>query len=520
MAVAEASRLRLSTKLFWAVGQIGEGVKSSVFNTFTLFYYNQILGVPASLTALALGLALFSDALTDPIVGSISDRFPSKWGRRHPFMTAAAIPLPLMLILILNPPGEMSNLFYFAWLLGCAVLVRFFLTLYQIPHLALAAEMADDYIDRTSLFAFGSLFGAVAGYGFYFAALSTFFKETPDYTNGMYNPAGYLPMASVAGVIIAIAILTCVWGTRKEIPAMIGKFKRSLEGEERTAVEAQLKLYEDPSQSKFKVAMNSLRSTKAYFPTPRSLWGELRVAFSSPSYRTIFIGTLCSTIVLSIEGVFSPYMGIHFWGLPTDQLRLLVVGVLVGLPIGTMIAPAVNRLLDKKMSLVLPSIIAITNANVLIILRLTGNFPENGDPIILKLLILSSFIGAVVTPVVFITINSMFADIADELELTTGKRKEGIIYAARAFSTKAASSIGLIFGGIILDAIAFPAAAAPGSVDPDVIFRLGIAQGPGTSIFVMAALILYMRYGLDRFKHAEIRRALAERAAALPSEAD
>ena len=172
------------------------------------------------------------------------------------------------------------------------------------------------------------------------------------------------------------------------------------------------------------------------------------------------------------------------------------------------------------MSLVIPSIIAITNANVLIILRLTGNFPENGHPIILKLLILSGFIGAVVTPVVFITINSMFADIADELELTTGKRKEGIIYAARSFSTKAASSIGLIIGGIILDAIAFPAAAAPGSVDPDVIFRLGIAQGPGTSVFVMAALWLYMRYGLDRHKHAEIRRALAERATTLPSEAD
>lgn len=116
------------------------------------------------------------------------------------------------------------------------------------------------------------------------------------------------------------------------------------------------------------------------------------------------------------------------------------------------------------------------------------------------------------TPVIFITINSMFADIADELELSTGKRKEGIIYAARAFSTKAASSLGLIVGGIILDAIAFPAKAEPGTVDADVIFRLGIAQGPGTSIFVMAALVLYMRYGLDRHKHADIRRQIQERA--------
>jgi glycoside/pentoside/hexuronide:cation symporter, GPH family len=513
-------KLDLKTKLAWAVGQVGEGVKSSAFNTFTLFYYNQILGISASLTAMALGLALFSDALTDPIAGSISDRFPSRWGRRHPFMAFAAIPLAIMLILVLNPPEGMSDGFYFVWLLWCAILVRLFLTLYHIPHLALAAEMSNDYIERTSLFSFGSLFGAVAGYGFYFSVMLTFFKETPDYGNGMYNPDAYLPMSLLAGGIIVVSILLCVWGTRKEIPFLLDKYKRTLSKDQLAEYEHHSSAANDASHSKARQAATSLRTVKSHFPSPTVLLGELKIAFSSPSYRSIFIGLLCTTIVLSIEGVFTPYMGIHFWGLPTDQLALLVVGVLIGLPLGTMIAPTINRWLDKKLSLIIPSIIAIVNANVLIVLRLTGNFPENGHPIILPLLILGGFIGASVTPVVFITINSMFADIADELELATGERKEGIIYAARAFAGKAASSIGIIVGGFVLDAIAFPKAAQPGTVDPDVIFRLGVAQGPGTSIFVMASLVLYTRYRLTKEAHADISSKLRARTQAAEAGSD
>lgn len=102
----------------------------------------------------------------------------------------------------------------------------------------------------------------------------------------------------------------------------------------------------------------------------------------------------------------------------------------------------------------------------------------------------------------------MFADIADELELATGQRHEGIIYSARAFAGKVAATLGLIVGGIVLDFIAFPRQALPGTVDPDVIFNLGLIQGPGTSIFVMAALLLYTRYRLNQKRHAEIMAEL------------
>ena len=210
--------LPIRLKLFWGIGQIGEGVKNSAFNSFLLFYYNQILGVSATLTSIALAIAIVFDAISDPVAGSVSDRFQSRWGRRHPFMFASAAPLGITLFLLFFPPDGMSELFYFGWVLVFAVSVRTFLTLYHIPHLALGAEMATDYNDRNSLFSFGLLFGAAAGYGFYFAMLTLVFPPQEGLANGMYYADGYSKMAASAAVIAFTAIMLCVWGTRSEIP--------------------------------------------------------------------------------------------------------------------------------------------------------------------------------------------------------------------------------------------------------------------------------------------------------------
>ena len=96
-------KLPFGTKVYWGFGQIGEGVKNAAFNSYLLFYYNQILGVSATLTALALAIAVFFDAISDPIAGSVSDKFQSRWGRRHPFMFASAAPLGITLFLLFYP---------------------------------------------------------------------------------------------------------------------------------------------------------------------------------------------------------------------------------------------------------------------------------------------------------------------------------------------------------------------------------------------------------------------------------
>ena len=111
----EADRVRLSIKLIYGSGQFAEGVKNVAFATFVLLYYNQVLGLSGTLAGLAIFIALCFDAITDPVVGSISDNFKSRWGRRHPFMYAAAIPMAFSFLLSVRASG--------GTLIRCAVCV-------------------------------------------------------------------------------------------------------------------------------------------------------------------------------------------------------------------------------------------------------------------------------------------------------------------------------------------------------------------------------------------------------------
>lgn len=471
----QTRRLPLGVRLAYGLGQCAEGIKNAAFNTFVLFYYNQVLGVSGTLTGLALFLALAVDAITDPLAGSISDGHRSRWGRRHPFMLASAVPLGIALWALFNPPSAFDETMLFIWLTVTAVSVRVALTLFYIPHLALGAEMAGDYDTRTSLFSLATLFGAVGGFGTGLIAYRVFFPTTPDYAHGLLNPDAYGAFSLAAAFAVTGFVLVCVFGTAREIP-----YLKTLGG---------------------------VHST----PSFRRLIREIRTVFRNPSYRSIFFGMLLGTLVVGVEGVFQAYMGVHFWGLSSEQLSYIVLGVMAGLPFAVIIAPLLTRWIDKRGALVGSAAVTIIAINSLILARLFGLLPPNGDPLVLQLVVVQSFVAGMFGPVIIITINSMFADIADEQELVDGRRQEGIIYAARAFSLKFASAIGAFIGGIGLDLIGFPRGAAPGSVDADVVFRLGVVYGPATSAFTFIGLLLYLGYRLDRRRLQEIQAQLAER---------
>ena len=94
----------IKTKLWFGFGSMGESATNWIFNALTFLYYQQILGLSGTLAGTAVLVGIISDAVTDPLMGSISDRFHSRFGRRHPFMFAAPIPLAASVYLIFNPP--------------------------------------------------------------------------------------------------------------------------------------------------------------------------------------------------------------------------------------------------------------------------------------------------------------------------------------------------------------------------------------------------------------------------------
>ena len=93
---SEPSPVTWRVRIAFGVGQIPEGIKSAAFGFFLLFYYNQVLGLSGTLSGIAIFLALIVYAISDPLVGALSDSTKSRWGKRHPYMYAVFIGGPII----------------------------------------------------------------------------------------------------------------------------------------------------------------------------------------------------------------------------------------------------------------------------------------------------------------------------------------------------------------------------------------------------------------------------------------
>src|SRR4029453_8375012 len=176
-------RIPETTKIVYGLGQAAEGLKNTAFSLFLLFYYNQVLGLPGTLAGLALGVSLVFDAFFDPLVGSISDNFRSKLGRRHPFMYLAILPMVIGFYLLFSPPVR-GDWALFTWLFVFATLTRGGMALFHVPHIALGAALSDDFEERTSIVGirqFLATFGGLLAIGIGFGVN---FRSTAEHAQG------------------------------------------------------------------------------------------------------------------------------------------------------------------------------------------------------------------------------------------------------------------------------------------------------------------------------------------------
>ncbi|MEM9842892.1 MAG: MFS transporter, partial [Pseudomonadota bacterium] len=189
--MTRAQNISLATKALYGGGSIASGIKDTAFNVFLLFFYTQVAGLSGALAGLAIFIALLLDAVSDPLVGYWSDRFQSAWGRRHPFMYFAALPMGAAFYFLFNPPFDASQNLLFVWMVVFAVLVRFFMTFYAVPSSALIAEMTANYDERTTLSGYRVFLGWVGGLTFATIGYVVFFAPSDAFEDGRLNPTAY-----------------------------------------------------------------------------------------------------------------------------------------------------------------------------------------------------------------------------------------------------------------------------------------------------------------------------------------
>jgi Na+/melibiose symporter-like transporter len=471
----DPGRVRLSTKLYYGLGSVSEGTKNTAFNVFLLFYYNQVLGLSGTLSGTAILIALVIDAITDPLVGSISDNFHSRWGRRHPFMYAGALPMATCFFLLFNPPA-LGETGLFIWLCAFAVGVRASMTLYTIPSNSMVPELTPNYDERTTLVSYRFLFGWFGGLTASQLGYLYFFAPSEAYPNGQLNAEAYGAFALVGAAMIFAAILTCALGTHRLIPS----------------------LKPPPEKTPF---------------TLRRFTGEIREVFGNRSYLMLVGASLFAAVAGGFNEVVGLYMNTYFWGFTTAEMGLLVVGLFFSVILAFAFTRRLTERFDKKRSVVGLAAFAILFGPLLVFLRLLELMPANRHPALLPIVLVHVIILVAAVVAIGITTSSMIADVVDENELVTGKRQEGMFVSAITFTGKATSGLGGFMAGIALDIIDFPTMADPAAIAPDKVFKLGLAVGPGMMVLYLVTLIFLSRYRITRERHREVLAELARRPA-------
>ena len=473
-----SSRDRLvpfSSKLAFGVGQFAEGLKNTAFAAFVLFYYNQILGMPGTLAGLALFIALMFDAITDPVAGSLSDNHRSRLGRRHPFMYASALPLGLAFVGLFAPPSGLGEWGLFAWLAVFAILTRAAMTLYHVPHLALGAEMTEDFSERTRVVAYRQFFSAAGAAGAWIIGLIWFFS---DDRGGRLAADNYPPFAIALAVLMVATIWYSAFGTQKEIPFLIQPAPRP--------------------------KGNALMR----------MCHDLLEGFRNRSFTWLFSGVLIIYAMVGVNSVLDLYMFQYFWDLAGGEILQLQMTAILGLLIGAFLTAPLLRRTDKRFGVVLGALVWAACQVVPVVLRLVEALPANGTEELIWILTGFKFVQGLIMQQALVAFGSMMADVADEHEYTTGVRHEGIFFGAVSFSGKATSGLGNFIGGIGLDIINWPRGVdiqTSADVPAETIANLGILFGPCVAVLSIVSVWCFTRYKLTRARHAEILVALNAR---------
>ncbi len=462
------SQVSWRVRLAFGVGQLPEGIKSAAFGFFLLFYYNQVLGLSGTLSGLAIFIALIFDAVSDPLVGSLSDATRSRWGRRHPYMYAAAIPFAVSFYLLFAPPEGLSEMGLFAWLMVFSILTRTFMTFYSVPHMSLGAELTNDYDERTLLSSVRMVLQLLGMFAVLIGGPLIFFVATEEYSNGQLNPEAYPPFALAGFFIMVFGVWLSAWGTHSEIP----------------------KLPQAGPDDRFH---------------PLAVVRDIVQAFKIGAFTSIVTASVIAGMSQGMVQALIIYTGTYFFELSPGEMTFLFAGGVVGVVTGSALSRPLSSIIREKKHLYIAGYTwyALFTSYV-IILRLLDLLPPNEDPIIAPLYIISGMVSGVGLGAAVPLTASMIADVTDEHERRFGKRQEGIYYAAASFAGKAVGGSGAILAGLIIDFAGIPQGADPSTVAAESVERFGWALGPAVIFMTAIAIFCISFYNISRERHGEI----------------
>jgi GPH family glycoside/pentoside/hexuronide:cation symporter len=419
------------------------------------------LGISAILVGVAQMAPRLWDAITDPLMGHISDNTRSRWGRRRPYILIGGFAVAISFVAMWMVPRDWSVAGQFWYFLLMSLVFYTAVTIFEIPHGALGMEMTGDYHERTKLFSVKSFVGntgAMITPWFYALANRDFFKQGGDEVDGMQRVAFI-----AAGIVIALSV-ACAMLCRER---------------------------------QFEHARAQRRT---------SLWQSLRATMRNRTFL-ILVGIIFATVMgFNLVNNFTNYITIFylFGGDKQNASQLMgvfgtawaVTGVIAVFPLNF-----ISKRIGKTRTLI-TAILLMSGAQLS---KIVCYDPEAPWLLIIPTVMLSTGM------LFFFTLAAaMVADVCDEDELHTGTRSEGSYYAVFWWFMKMGMAVAYFIAGLLIAATGFDE-QVPVQTDRTLwllrVFEIGIPLG-----LCVVSYLLIRWYPLSESRMYAIKEALEQRA--------
>ena len=447
-------RLSRRTKFLYGIGDTGFSLTSTILGAYFAIFLTDVVGIAPTIAAAAIFIGRSWDYINDPLIGHISDRTRSKWGRRRPFLLFGALPFALAFILLwVRPPFQnpiMLAVYYaLAYLIFDAAA-----TFVYMPYYALTPELTQDYDERTQL----------TSYRMFFSILGSLIAFTvPLFIIGSFTPEN-ASRVLVMGIIFSAASLLPL------ILTFLGTKERNE--------------YMELGQPSLRESLRAARKNRPF------VFGA-----------TIFLLTWVSVDILQTTLLyFIKYVAQKEAQSDLIMATIFVTAILV-LPFWNWAAQHWSKRHAYIGGIAFWAVVQI------VLITVTAATPL---PYILFLCVLAGFgiAAAHVLPW------SIIPDAVEWDELNTGQRHEGMFYSLITLMQKIASSVAVPLALVVLDKTGYQPNLAQQS--QQALFGIRLVIGPIPALLLCTGIVFAIFYPLSRTQHAEITQELERRRAAQP----
>lgn len=463
------ARLSIWTKLVFGSGDWSSSSFGTLRQIFYAIFITDVVGLEPRLASVAALVGIFWDAVNDPLVGVLTDRIKTRWGRRRPFLLWFSIPFGLGFIILWWAPPIENQIALAAFIAFAFMLSDTFQTLVMVPLYALTPEITRDYDERTSLTGYRMIFNLIASLVTAVAAPAIVDSVL---ASGATQQQGYLIVGSLFGGLATLPLLLIFFFIR-----------------ERERTQAEIEHEESIS----------------FADSVRTAWSNIPFRFATGLY-------MLNWITFDLVALALPFF-ITYWvssgnllekalGLPVESavFALLLITSVVMVPFWVWMSNRFNKHVAYVAGMSFWGVVQLLIFTI-----------QPGQ--ITYILVLSVLAGISVSSA-HVLPDALFPDVIEWDELRTRRRQEGIYYGVKNFVRKMTGALAIF---IALQALGWfgyqapPEGATTFQQAPSALMAIRILIGPFGALLLFSAVTMAWFYPLTRERHARIRRLLSRR---------